>query len=137
MESLHRTLKIEFKNKKYISLVAILSARNISFYENNLPWTFVNWETRRISHYQLPDKCDISNESTPKGSLAEPLALTKFMLNIAEEMTIEISYSMDHGLLKSSGPFGLEFVIIYSLRFKIPWLFFFFFYKVQHPLIEW
>ena len=68
----------------------------------------------------MPHKCDISNESTPKGSLAEPLALTKFMLNIAEEMTIEISYSMDHGLLKSFGPFGLEFVIIYSLRFNIP-----------------
>ena len=120
MESLQWTLKTEFKNKKYISPVAILSARNFSFYENNLPWKFVNWETRRISHDQLPDKCDISNESTPKGSLAEPLALTKFMLNIAEEMTIEISYSMDHGLSKSSRLLGLE--LVNNLHIK-----------VQHP----
>ena len=47
-----------------------------------------------------------------KGGLAKPFSRTKFMLNIADEMTIEISYSMDHGLLKSSGLFGLQFVII-------------------------
>ena len=47
-----------------------------------------------------------------KGCLAKPFSPTKFMLNIADEVTIEISYSMDHGSLKSSELFGLEFVII-------------------------
>ena len=45
------------------------------------------------------------------------------MLNIGDEIVIEISYSMDHGLLKSYGLLGLELVNNLLI-------------KVQHPLIE-
>ena len=45
------------------------------------------------------------------------------MLNIGDEIIIEISYSMEHGLLKSSGLLGLELVNNLLI-------------KVQHPLIE-
>ena len=45
------------------------------------------------------------------------------MLNIGDEIIIEISYFMDHGLLKSSRLLGLELVNNLLI-------------KVQHPIIE-
>ena len=45
------------------------------------------------------------------------------MLNIGDELIIEISYFMDHGLLKSSRLLGLELVNNLLI-------------KVQHPIIE-
>ena len=51
------------------------------------------------------------------------ISLNKIMLNKSDEILIELSYSMDDGLLKSFGLLKLE--LVNNLLTK-----------VQHPLIE-